>query len=106
MKGFAVEIPYATRPDSGYSEAIRKVIADEPGSNSWEFDFGSKGYAGSMDLEIHKEQKFVAWTHTSYDDITRFPARIKAAATALFSERQFGEYKITASGSGVVIKRK
>lgn len=105
MKGFAVEIPYVTRPDSGYSEAIRKVIADEPGSNRWEFDFGSKGYAGSMDLEIHKELKFVAWTHTSYDDITRFPARIKAAATALLGEGQLGEFNITASGTCIVIKR-
>ena len=106
MKGFAVEIPYAKRTDSGYSDAIRKVIANNLSSNSWEFNFGSKGYAGSMDLEVHKEHKFVAWTHTSYDDISRFPARIKAAATALFSEGQLGEFNVTASGSGIVIMRK
>jgi len=73
MRGFAVEVPYASRPGSGYSGAIRKVIADNPSSNSWEFDFGTNGYTGCMDLEIQKELKFVAWTHTCFNDITFFP---------------------------------
>ncbi len=41
-----------------------------------------------MDLEIQNEQFFLAWTHVKYDDLTRFPARIKAAATALYNEGQ------------------
>ncbi len=104
-RGFAVEIPYATRTGSGYSELIRKVIASEPNSNIWEFDFQTKGYSGNMNLEIYKEQKFVAWTHTRYDDISRFPARIKAAATALFNERQLGEFNIAARDTRIIIKR-
>ena len=74
MRGFAVEVPYASRPGSGYSGAIRKVIADNPSSNSWEFDFGTNGYTGCMVLEIQKELKFVAWTHTCFNDITFFPS--------------------------------
>jgi hypothetical protein len=106
MRGFAVEVPYASRPGSGYSGAIRKVIADNPSSNSWEFDFGTNGYTGCMDLEIQKELKFVAWTHTCFNDITFFPARIKAAATALFNEGQCGVFSISARGTGIVINRK
>ena len=106
MRGFAVEVPYTTRSDSGFSKTIRKVIADAPSSNNWEFEFDKSGYSGRMDLEIQNEHSFVAWTSVRYDDISRFPARIKAAATALFNEGQRGEFNITAAGTRLVIARK
>jgi superfamily II DNA or RNA helicase/HKD family nuclease len=106
LRGFAIEIPYATQHDSGYSETIRKVIASAVGSNSWDVDFGKKGYSGSMELEILKEQNFLAWTHIRYSDVSRFPARIKAAATALYREGQYGEFNVKAHGTKLLIIRK
>ena len=59
-----------------------------------------------MDLEILSDNHFVAWTHIRYEDISRFPARIKAAATTLYAEGQRGEYTILAYGAAMSIKRK
>jgi superfamily II DNA or RNA helicase/predicted house-cleaning noncanonical NTP pyrophosphatase (MazG superfamily) len=106
MRGFAVEVPYAVRSESGFSEIIRNVIARNPAAKEWKCDFGTKGYCASMDVEIQQDQHFVAWTHVRYDDISRFPARIKAAATALFKEGQRGEFNVSAHGIGIIIKRK
>ena len=41
-----------------------------------------------MDLDIQEGNKFIAWTAIEYKDISRFPARIKAAASALYFEGQ------------------
>lgn len=60
-----------------------------------------------MDLEIYADSHFVAWTHIiRYEDISRFPARIMAAATALYAEGQRGEYTVSVRGTVMTIKRK
>jgi hypothetical protein len=48
----------------------------------------------------------MAWTGSKYKDKTRFPARIKAAATALFAEGFRGEFSIVAKGRKVEIYKK
>ena len=59
-----------------------------------------------MDIEVHKDEHFVAWTAVRYDDVSRFPARIKAAATALFEEGVHGEFHVVAENESVKIVRK
>ena len=38
-------------------------------------------------------------------DTTRFPARIRAAATVLSEQRQFGSFAVTSEGPHLVIRR-
>ena len=59
-----------------------------------------------MELEILEGEKFIAWTHTQYKDITRFPARIKAAASALYFEGYRGGVNVVVDGWRVIIKNK
>ena len=106
MKGFAVEVAYNARRDNGFTEMVRNAIADNPEGFEWECNLGTKGYSSKMDIEVHKDEHFVAWTQVRYDDITRFPARIKAAATALFEEGLHGEFQIESQNTSLKIKRK
>ena len=94
MRGFAVEVAYNARRDNGFTEMVRNAIADNPEAIEWECNLGTKGYSSKMDIEVQKDEHFVAWTHVRYEDITRFPARIKATATALFEEELHGEFHI------------
>ena len=57
-----------------------------------------------MELEIQDGDRFIAWTHTQYKDITRFPARIKAAASALYFEGVKGVVSVTAESKEIIIK--
>jgi len=98
MRGFVVQIPYAAHRNAGFTMSIRKVVAADPAGAQWQFEFEKSGYSGKMDIEILNDQHFIAWTSVHYDDITRFPARIKAAATALLEEGCFGQFHITARG--------
>jgi len=56
-----------------------------------------------MDIEISKPGTFSAWTGRRYDDPSRFPARIKAAATALFFEGFRGGFQVKARARDVRI---
>ena len=106
MRSFAVEVAYASRRDKGFTEQLRKIIFDNPAGTEWECNLGSKGYTGKMDIEVHKDAHFVAWTAVRYDDPTCFPARIKAAATALLEEGQQGEFHVSAERDKLKIVRK
>ena len=68
--------------------------------------FDKEGYDGTMDVEILDGDHFLAWTGSRYKDKTRFPARIKAATTALFAEGFRGEFHIAATGKKVEIYKK
>ena len=58
-----------------------------------------------MDLAIEEGLKFTSWTPIEYKDISRFPARIKAAASALYNEVQRGEFNVIPAAMVVVISR-
>jgi len=58
-----------------------------------------------MDVEIREGDTFLAWTGSRYDDPTRFPTRIKAAATALFAQGLRGSFRIAAGNDKVEIRR-
>lgn len=58
-----------------------------------EIKFSKNGYNGSLIIEISEEDYFYA--NSSFSDKSRFPARIKAAASALKSLSFFGKFNIT-----------
>ena len=105
MKGFAVEVAYVSKPVTGYTAVLRKIIKENPYANEWTFEFDKAGYSGTMDLEIQKGDKFIAWTAIEYKDISRFPARIKAAASALYCEGQRGAFRVVVEGLKVMVRR-
>jgi hypothetical protein len=106
MKGFAVEIPYNTRKGTGFTEQMRNIIASDPSAVEWECQLGGSGYSAKMDIEVQNDQHFIAWTSIRFDDTTRFPARIKAAATALCEEGIQGEFQVVAEKDSLKILRK
>ena len=106
MRGFAVEVAYSSRRDKGFTKEVRNAIAENRAGIEWECTLDGKGYCGKMDVEVHNDEHFVAWTSVRYDDPSRFPARIKAAATALFEEGLQGEFHVHAENDKLKIVRK
>ena len=104
LRGIVVEIPYARNSNSGYTTRFRQLLSLEPDNNEWTLEFDRNGYTGSMELEISNPGTFSAWTGRRYDDPSRFPARIKAAATALFAEGFRGAFQVDAKAREVRIK--
>jgi hypothetical protein len=64
----------------------------------------SSGYNGEIIVDI-KESKDSFSTFWENTDPTRFPARIKAAATALKEKKCFGAHKITHNNGELTITR-
>ena len=105
LKGFAVEIPYVSNPNTGFTAEIKNVIATNPKATEWTYSFDKAGYNGTMELEIQDGKNFIAWTHTQYEDITRFPARIKAAASALYHQKFRGAFRVKMLDVTMLIKK-
>jgi superfamily II DNA or RNA helicase/predicted house-cleaning noncanonical NTP pyrophosphatase (MazG superfamily) len=105
LRGIVVKIPYAAKEDSGYTAQFRRLFAGEREAASWEMTFDKPGYSGEMDIEILDGNHFHAWTGRRYEDETRFPARIKAAATALHAEGFRGEYHMESRGQKALVKK-
>jgi superfamily II DNA or RNA helicase len=105
LRGVVVDIPYTKNPDTGITAEFRKLLKQKPDSSEWELVFDKPGYGGSMDIEVTSGDAFKAYTGTRFKDKTRFPARIKAAATALLHEGFFGEFHVEARGKRVVIRK-
>ena len=67
---------------------------------------GQEDLGVELDIEVRKDEHFIAWTHVRYDDVSRFPARIKAAATALLEEGLHGEFQVVSQNASLKIRRK
>ena len=106
LRGIVVDIKYAAKKDSGYTAEFRRILDKDSENTSWQMEFDKGGYEGAMDVDIRDGNSFMAWTGSRYKDKTRFPARIKAAATALFAEGFRGEFHIKVKGNKVKICRK
>ncbi|MBT3257955.1 MAG: DEAD/DEAH box helicase family protein [Deltaproteobacteria bacterium] len=105
LRGILVEIPYAANTESGFTAQFRRILSEDPGGREWTLHFEKSGYTGAMEIEIENPGRFSAWTARRYDDPSRFPARIKAAATALFFEGYRGGFQVTAGPREVRIVR-
>ena len=106
LRGIVTEMPYAVNVDSGMTSEFRRLFSKESDKNTWEIEFPRTGYSGNMEVEIRDGDSFLAWTKSKYKDKTRFPARIKAAATAMKIEGLRGEFQISAKGRRVKINTK
>ena len=105
LRGIAADIPYAKKATSGMTAEFRRIISEAPENNRWEKIFDKAGYSGDMDIDIINGESFRAWTGSRYEDKSRFPARIKAVATALKEEGLRGEYHVAARGKGVSVRK-
>jgi hypothetical protein len=105
LRGILVEIPYAAKTESGFTAQFRRILSEDPGGREWTLHFEKSGYTGTMEIEIENPGRFSAWTARRYDDPSRFPARIKAAATALFAEGFRGGFQVAAGPREVRIVR-
>ena len=106
LRGLMVDIPYTKNPGTGITAKLRELLKKAPDHTEWQVNFEKPGYAGSMEIEIREGDCFRAWTGTKFRDKSRFPARIKAAATALLHEGCRGEFQIEAQGESVFIRKK
>jgi len=106
LRGIMVDIPYNKKDDTGYTLGFRQIFAGAPQNSRWEKIFETSGYEGTIDIEILNGDHFRAWTGSKFRDKSRFPARIKAAATALKTEGFTGEFQISAEGNRVKIVKK
>jgi hypothetical protein len=105
LRGIVVDIPYNKSPDTGLTAEFRKALTNYPSQSEWEISFERTGYDGAMEIEIIEGDAFKAWTATRFKDKSRFPARIKAAATALLHEGFRGEFRVTAKGKRVLVSK-
>jgi superfamily II DNA or RNA helicase/predicted house-cleaning noncanonical NTP pyrophosphatase (MazG superfamily)/HKD family nuclease len=105
LRGVVVEIPYAKNPTTGITARFREVLKEMPDQSQWELSFEKPGYGGSMDIDVVDGKAFRAWTGSRFEDKSRFPASIKAAATALLHEGFRGEFQVSAKDKRVVVKK-
>jgi len=103
-----MNIPYASR--SGFT-AICKDVIDRHKNNLYSghpvnINLNKPGgYAGRVKVTISAADPNSFDTDWQANDPTRFPARIKAAATALHRCSHFGRFEITHKDGIIVIKR-
>jgi len=102
-----MEIAFATR--SRFLDACERAIGpsiaelDAGGIVCVELDEG--GYPGSMLVTIRLEERGFFESDWEGADLTRFPARLKAAATALFNCGCSGRFKVVHSDGALSISR-
>ncbi len=65
----------------------------------------NEGYSGEYEIDISTDNKFFDATNYVNEDITRFPARIRAAATSLKNLKILGHFKIAHKSGTLNIKR-
>ena len=63
------------------------------------------GYAGQVEVNINKNDSQSFETNFTGSDPTRFPARIKAAATALYECSCYGKFVISHNNGHMTIKQ-
>ena len=105
LRGMVVDIPYTKNPDTGITTKFRELLSQSVDQTEWEMLFEKPAYEGSIEIEIVDGDAFRAWTGAKFRDKSRFPARIKAAATALLHEGFRGEFRVEAKGKRVLISQ-
>jgi hypothetical protein len=104
-----MHIPHLTRPDtSDFYPVVRDSLPAArplPVGTTISCDLpASGGYAGDVVVDIFDGPEFgTDWTSSDPDDWSRFPARIRAAATALRDSGLRGSYRITHKDGAVTI---
>lgn len=52
------------------------------------------GYSGQITVTIHKDNPNEFWSDKDFNDPSRFPARIRTTAKALFTQGCYGDFEI------------
>ena len=91
-----MDIAYVTRSAflATCESAIRAEQTRLDAGETIEIPLDDGGYAGRVEVEIRDGDTVTFGTDWQGSDVTRFPARIKAAATALRDCECFGKYVI------------
>ncbi len=100
-----IRIPFLVQ-ESRFRPTIRSAIQNTAGDFPVTVDFHiGGGYSGSIRVKIEKSQAPVFEADWESNDWTRFPARIRAAATALRDTNTFGTFSITHQDGTLQIAR-
>ncbi len=101
-----MDVPYATRSAflAACEDAVRQGREALEAGQPVEVVFEEGGYPGRVTVEIREHDDVTFGTDWESTDITRFPARIKAAATALKDCRCYGRYLIEHNAGAVTIR--
>jgi hypothetical protein len=101
-----VDIAYVTRSQflDACEDAIRQHRADLENGGTVYVDLGEGGYEGRVVVTIRQDDRASFGTDWTNSDPTRFPARIKAAATALLNCGCEGAFEVSHSGGSLAIR--
>ena len=100
-----MNFPYSKRSSflAACEEAITRSRDDLESGFPVQVYLGSGGYNGHVLVTISADDNMMFATNWVGSDPTRFPARIKAAATALHNCSCFGRFEITHSDGTIQI---
>lgn len=100
-----MDIPYLTRSRflAHCEAAIRENRDTLHGGGSVSITFDDGGYAGRVTVEIRLDDGSTFGSDWNGSDVTRFPARIRAAATALLNCGCGGRYLVTHADGSLTI---
>ena len=102
-----MDLPYSTRSRflSTCEIAIREQRAGLDGGGIVRVDFGGGGYNGCIRVTIRPNDHALFGADRELKDPTRFPARIRAAATALKNCGCLGLFEISHSDGSISMRK-
>jgi hypothetical protein len=105
--GVLMEIAYATRSRflMNCQEVINRRRSDLEDGLPLRFEFEPGGYGGRVIVTISAADEQSFGTDWESNDPSRFPARIKAVATALFNCACFGRFEVSHDDGVLEIRR-
>ncbi|OGP35362.1 MAG: hypothetical protein A2X88_02650 [Deltaproteobacteria bacterium GWC2_65_14] len=103
------DIPIATAR-STYADSLTKAVAENldeiMNGEEVTFETGERGgYPGDMTVTLLPDNNRTFKAIWSNQDITRFPARIKAVATGLFRNGCYGKFRIIHHAGNITVRR-
>lgn len=101
-----MDIAYLTRSQflDACESAIRAHRADLDGGGIVSVDLGEGGYDGRITVTIRRADRASFGTDWTGCDPTRFPARIKAAATALLNCGCEGAFEVSHADGSLAVR--
>ena len=102
-----MDIAFASRSRflDACEQAVRVGRAELDAGGTVHVELDEGGYPGSILITIRSEDRGFFESDWEAADVTRFPARLKAAATALFNCSCFGRFKVVHSDGALEISR-
>lgn len=102
-----MDIAYSTRSKflEACEAAIRAHRADLESGETVYVDLGEGGYDGQVVVSIRQDDRATFGTDWTSTDVTWFPARIKAAATALLNCRCEGAFAVSHADGSLAIRQ-